>query len=287
MLVRIVAKPRIPPAALLMRFSAMIDSPIVFLDSGIGGLPYLQWLKQRYSGPLIYVADTAFFPYGELSEPRIKEVVTDTSKRIFSSLSPKLLVIACNTASVSALEEVRSIAPCPVVGTVPAVKPAAASAGSAPIGVLATDGTVNSPYLDNLVESFASDRSVVRQAAGDIVRYVEDEWLDSGEKGAIDVMRPALENLKLAGVGSIVLGCTHFLHVTAVISAAMSPDVKLIDSRDGVGRRILHLLESSDKPTSIPTSEQGLFYVTVSGLRDDRYRQFAGNYGLSWGGTLK
>lgn len=276
----------------------MTESPVVFLDSGIGGLPYLEQVsRQNIRHPLIYVADTQHFPYGELSDRELKSAVVETSAKIFDVFKPALMIIACNTASVSALAEVRAIASCPVVGTVPAVKPAAASGNGSAIGVLATEATVNSPYLDNLVEAFASDRKIYRQAAGDIVRFVEQRWLEEGEEGAAPVVGPALEQLKSAGVESLVLGCTHFLHVLPVISRIMGRDVKMIDSRDGVGRRILYLLdegrsglgdssEDAEAPKPDGSTVRGRFYVTQPGESDSRYHRFAEAYGLDWGGKL-
>ena len=264
----------------------MTEKPVVFLDSGIGGLPYLSWISERSDiGPLIYVADTENFPYGELPEERVRRAVVGAAERIIRALDPSMLVIACNTASVAALEDVRAVTDCPVVGTVPAVKPAAEEEGGI-IGVLATERTVRSPYLDNLVDAFASHRDVRRQPAGDIVRYVEERWLEEGEDGAVPVIRPALEKLREADISSLVIGCTHFLHVLPAISRTMGGDVKMIDSRDGVGRRILHLLgRSTDRKAAGRTD--GRFYVTRSGESDSRYRRFARQYGLNWSGELQ
>ena len=272
--------------------SAMTDRPIVFLDSGIGGLPYLDWIAHRRPElPVSYVADTRYFPYGELESREVEAAVLETADRIFTELNPEMLVLACNTASVAALDGLRRVAPCPVVGTVPAVKPAARICGDSPIGVLATSGTVNSVYLDNLVNSFAPDREVIRQAAGNIVRYVEEFWLDDGDAGALPVVEPALSRLRAMGVRSLVIGCTHFLHVLKPIGDFMGEDVNLVDSRDGVGRRILHLYEEGrqQRPRSISEDTQpgeNSFYVSLAGKSDQRYKRFADLYKLRWRGEL-
>ena len=263
----------------------MIESSIVFLDSGIGGLPYLEWVRSHRPGlSLSYVADTANFPYGESAEAKTRKAVAATAERIFSAGTPGMLVIACNTASVTALEEVRKFAPCPVVGTVPAVKSAAGLPGPGPMGVLATQGTVNSPYLERLIASFAPDRDVVRVAAGDIVRYVEERWLEKGEDGAMPVMERALRELKSKGVGSVVLGCTHYLHVMDPIANFLGGGVVLVDSRDGVGRRILSLLDRGE--AVVGTGGGGSFHVTALLPNSGRYREFAVRFGLEWAGEL-
>jgi glutamate racemase len=275
-------------ARLFQICSAMIDGTIAFLDSGIGGLPYLEWVRTRRPDlDVSYIADSEHFPYGELPAEQLRFTVVETVKKIFSRGTPRLLVIACNTASVTALDAVREFSPCPVVGTVPAVKPAAVLTGDKPIGVLATKGTINSPYLDRLISAFAPAKSVVRVAAAGIVRFVEEEWMDQGDEAAGRVMEPALSELRSAGVGSVVLGCTHFLHLLKPIRAFLGPDVILVDSRDGVGRRILSLLgEEELTPAQASIAGAGTFYVTSRKKGHAGYPRFSSLYGLEWAGVL-
>ena len=264
----------------------MINSSLVFLDSGIGGLPYLEWIqKHRSSLALSYVADNANFPYGESSDEKIRNAVAATAKKIFSAGTPLILIIACNTASVAALDEVRKFAPCPVVGTVPAVKSAGQLPGKGPMGVLATQGTIQSAYLENLIHSFAAGKPVVKVAAGDIVRYVEERWLEEGDEGALPIMERALLKLKSSHVDSVVIGCTHFLHVMNPIAAYLGNAVRLVDSRDGVGRRILSLIEGKVE-TDGTDQGRGGFYVTKSSDKNSRYKEFAERFGLDWAGVL-
>lgn len=266
----------------------MIDSSIAFLDSGIGGLPYLDWIRNRRPDiPVSYLADTDNFPYGDLEPEEVRTAVLQSVDRLLQSGTPRLLVIACNTASVTALEEIRAITPCPVVGTVPAVKPAASLPSRRPIGVLATSGTVDSPYLSQLIKAFSNGLEVIRVAAGDIVRFVEERWLEEGDSGALPIVENALETLQAADVGSVVIGCTHFLHVIEPIAEIMGPGVELVDSRDGVGRRILSLLkEDLESPEDYGGSAEGDFLVTNSDISETRYRMFANLHGLEWVGEL-
>ncbi len=277
---------RAMPVRLLPTSSAMIEASIAFIDSGIGGLPYLDWVKSRRPDlHFSYIADSANFPYGDLSPGEVTAAVVGAVEKILERGAPRLLIVACNTASVTALDEIRAISPCPVVGTVPAVKPAAGLKVDGPIGILATAGTVDSAYLDRLVSSFASDREVIRVAAGDIVRYVEERWLDEGDDGAIPVMERAVNALKDSGVGSVVLGCTHFLHLIEPITKMIGSNIPLVDSRDGVGRRILTLLDNGSA-MSQKNINAGAFYVTERGLSNDRYRRFAALHSLSWAGEI-
>jgi len=286
----------------------MIESSVVFIDSGIGGLPYLDWLrKRRPELPLYYFADTAHFPYGDLGVRVIRDSVVEAVRFLQGLGTPRLIVIACNTASVLALDDIRKVAICPVVGTVPALKPALGWQG--PIGVLATAGTVQSPYLDNLVSTFASGREIVKVAAGDIVNYVEENWFSEEQDGALTVIEPAIEKLKESRVGSVVIGCTHFFYVIQSIRMLMGEGVPIVDSLDGVGRRILSLLDLEDSrsrvgkkgsnggsrkgganardnsnSTALPGS--GGFMVSRGGIRDNRYQSFAQVRGLTWIGEI-
>ncbi|MBN2625604.1 MAG: aspartate/glutamate racemase family protein, partial [Spirochaetales bacterium] len=139
------------------------EQPVGFLDSGIGGIPYLVKLREKLPREnYIYLADHANFPYGEKSVEQIRASVLQATDRLLTISRPKLIVLACNTASVSALQVLREYVDIPVVGVVPAVKPAASLSGRRTIGVLATESTVNAPYLDGLIEQFARDFRVVR-----------------------------------------------------------------------------------------------------------------------------
>ena len=262
-----------------------VHSSIAFLDSGLGGLPYLQWVRRRCPDLRFnYFADTANFPYGERREHEVRDAAAGAARRIFARGTPKLLALACNTASLAALEEIRSFAPCPVVGTVPAVKPAAERPDGRPIGVLATRSTIDSPCLDALIASFAPDRRVIRSAAGDIVRYVEESLLGEADPGPGAIMLRALESLREAKVGSVVIGCTHFLHILDFIADHMGAGVQLVDSREGVGRRILELIREDRAPEN---SKRGTdaFFVTRGGKNTERCRMFARLFGLEWAGA--
>lgn len=260
----------------------MIKTSIAFLDSGIGGLPYLAWIdKRRPELSLSYIADTANFPYGELSKNHLIYAVVQIAEKIFTQLAPELLAIVCNTASVSALREVRRIAPCPVVGTVPAVKSAVRGKSRRSIVLLATQNTVNSPYVDRLIKAFASDRNVIRVAAGDIVRFVEEDWLSQGVEGAERIIQQELGYVKVEDPESLIIGCTHFLHIAEPIKSFFG-NVDIIDSREGVGKRILSL--HAKPPSANPRNR---FFVSESGDMDESYCSFAKRFGLEWGGLIR
>ncbi|MDR3200332.1 MAG: aspartate/glutamate racemase family protein, partial [Spirochaetales bacterium] len=139
------------PEAISTNSSA--DAPVAFLDSGVGGLPYLQWVRKHLPGEnYIYLADRKYFPYGPKTPDRVFSAVAEGVEKFIKTFDPKLFVLACNTASVSALERLRQAFPAKTfVGTVPAVKPAAEYSKNKRIGVLATNATVHAHYLDSLI----------------------------------------------------------------------------------------------------------------------------------------
>lgn len=247
------------------------------------------WLRERRPHiPVVYVADNRGFPYGERDIPVLREAVLRASTALFGLGTPRLLVLACNTASVAVLEDLRKAAPCPVVGTVPAVKPAAALPAGGTIGLLATEGTVRSSYLDDLARRFAPGRRIEKVAADAVVRYVEERWLDDDGRSFGPIIDHAARRIQRSGATAAVLGCTHFLHVADRIAEALGPDIALVDSREGVGRRILDLLGSFAEPEKGSSNRKaaGSFLVTDPQRRIDLYRRFAERYDLSWGGGL-
>src|SRR5437868_13708550 len=138
------------------------NAPILFFDSGVGGLSVLEpTLKLLPNAPIVYAADSAGFPYGKRSEAEIASRVPALLGRLVERFRPRLAVIACNTASTIALDHVRAALDLPVVGTVPAIKPAAEISRSRVIGVLGTEATVRQPYVHDLAARYAADCPII------------------------------------------------------------------------------------------------------------------------------
>src|SRR5436190_19763576 len=139
------------------------NAPIIVIDSGVDWLSVLAPTRVLLpKAPIVYAADSAGFPSGRRSETEIASRVPALLGRLVERFHPRLAVIACNTASTIALEHVRSALDLPVVGTVPAIKPAAELSRSRVIGVLGTEATVRQPYLDDLAARFAADCTIIR-----------------------------------------------------------------------------------------------------------------------------
>src|SRR3546814_1785582 len=150
-------------------------APLLFFDSGVGGRSSLAPTRKILpQAPIVYAADSAFYPYGTKSEAEISARVPALLGRLVERYRPRLAVIACNTASTIALPVVRAALDIPVVGTVPAVKPAALASKSRVIGVLGTPATVRQPYVDRLANEFGADCIVLRHGSSDLVDRSEE-----------------------------------------------------------------------------------------------------------------
>jgi glutamate racemase len=214
--------------------------PLLIFDSGIGGLSVLKPIaKLLPNAPIVYVADSAFYPYGTKSEAEIAERLPAVLGQLAGRYEPELIVIACNTASTIALDAVRAKLKLPVVGTVPAIKPAAALSINRVIGVLGTEATVRQPYVDRLAAEFASDCAILRHGSARLVDLAEAKL--RGETADLDEYRQILDGLlDQPGGGQmdvIVLACTHFPLVEEELSAAAPRPILFVDGKEGIARR--------------------------------------------------
>jgi len=225
----------------------MKDRPICFLDSGIGGLPYLEQARRVLPDcRFAYFADTAHFPYGEQSVEELQQIAVAAVRSIISAWNPCMVVVACNTASVVALDLLRSEFDLPFVGVVPALKPAALMSSNGTIGLLATERTVSDPYVSQLIRDYAPRHSVHMIAASGLVEAIEAGEFIADARVEEHYLRQPIEQLISHGVDSVVLGCTHFVHVRQQIERMLGPEIAVVDSVEGVARQVLRLAETGD-----------------------------------------
>lgn len=229
--------------------------PLLFFDSGVGGLSVLAPARALLPhAPLVYAADSAGFPYGTKGEEEIAARVPALLGRLAERYRPRLIVIACNTASTIALAHVRAALDIPIVGTVPAIKPAAAISKTRVIGVLGTEATVRQPYVDHLAAQFAADCMVIRHGSAELVQLAEAK-LHGGAPGPAR-FRAVLDGLFGQPGGEridvIVNACTHFPLVETELAAAAPHAVSFVDGGPGIARRIAHLTRDQDWPEMVP-----------------------------------
>ena len=226
-------------------------SPLLFFDSGVGGLSVLGPTRKLLPhAPIVYAGDSAGFPYGKRSEAELATRVPALLGRLVERFRPRLAVIACNTASTIALDHARAALDIPVVGTVPAIKPAAEMSSSRVIGVLGTEATVRQPYVDDLAARFAADCTVIRHGSPDLVELAEAKL--AGEEVSVEAVRaaiaPMVEQPRGDKIDVMVLACTHFPLLAEEIAAAF-PNIAQVDGGPGIARRIAYLTDGQPWPS--------------------------------------
>ena len=231
------------------------EAPILLFDSGVGGLTVLAALRALLpQAPVIYAADNAGLPYGNKTEAEIAARVSGLLGRMAERLKPRLVCIACNTASTIALSSVREVLEVPIVGTVPAIKPAAALTRSGTIGLLGTQATIRQAYVDRLEQEYAGGQRLLRHAAPELVEAAEAKL----RGGTVDpaVIARAVDGLRAQPGGeeidTVVLACTHFPLLQAELAAGFGPSETFVDGAHGIARRIVDLTRGQDFARAAP-----------------------------------
>jgi glutamate racemase len=217
--------------------------PVGVFDSGVGGLSVAREIRSHLPAEhLLYVADTAWCPYGDRSLEEVRARTLAIGQWI-QDAGAKVLVVACNTASGAALEQLREVLTIPVIGLEPAVKPAVAQTRNGRVGVMATAGTLRSDRFARLLANHAAGVEVVAQACPGLVDMVEDGLLEGDALGA--TLAALTRPLRDADVDTVVLGCTHYPFVREAIAASLGPQVTLLDSGPAIARRTERVLDEA------------------------------------------
>jgi glutamate racemase len=218
--------------------------PLLVLDTGVGGLSVLAEIRKLLpNAPIVYVADSAGFPYGTKSPAEVAARLPPLLVRLAERYAPELIVIACNTASTIALDAARAVLDVPIVGTVPAIKPAAALSRTRAIGVLGTAATIVQPYVDRLAEQFAADCLVLRHGSHELVELAEAKLRGEATEAAAyaRILDGLLGQPDGERIDTIVLACTHFPLVEAELAAAAPRPLDFVHGGAGIARRVRHL----------------------------------------------
>lgn len=257
--------------------SRNVGAPILVFDSGVGGLTILDAIAQRLPGEsLVFASDSAAFPYGPKPEDALVDRVHAVLDALVARYAPKLVVVACNTASTVALPRLRSHYTLPIVGVVPAIKPAAQRSQNRRIGLLATPGTVQRPYTDQLIAEFASDCTVVRVGSSELVREAEAKL--RGQAPDMALLRALLGPIVAAGADTVVLGCTHFPLLAEELAQAAGTPLMWVDSGEAIARRVSALLTPDGLSQAAAPSRRAAF--TRQDTELDALRPALSRYGL-------
>lgn len=221
----------------------MVEQNLIgVFDSGLGGLSVLRAIRELMpSQPVIYFGDQGHVPYGQRSLEEVRAFSTEAVKFLLDK-GAKLIVVACNTASVAALVSLRQDFPqVPFVGMEPAVKPAAEQTHTGSVGVLATYATFQGALYASVVERFAHGVNLLQNPCIGLVPQIEKGNLDGAETRQIleDALRPMLAQ----NIDTVVLGCTHYPFVIPLIQEIVGPSVRVIDPAPAVARQTKRLLQ--------------------------------------------
>jgi glutamate racemase len=256
---------------------------VVFLDSGIGGLPYCAYFVERNPHTrVLYIADREHFPYGAKSKEELVALLSALIARTIERLKPAIIVLACNTASVSALPELRKrFNHTLFVGTVPAVKPAVLESKAAHIGVLGTARTIEDSYIGGLAASTGKACEITRIAAPELVEFVENSFLQANDEQKVAITKKYIDQFRAAGADAVVLGCKHFLFLLDEFKEAAACDIAVYDSLQGVCGRIESLLEKLKmKNEKLEMRKDNILLVTGEKEIEDKWREVAALYNM-------
>ncbi len=228
------------------RYPEPVDSrPIGMFDSGVGGLTI--WRATRRLLPqesLIFLADSGHVPYGEKSTAELHDL-TSRITRFLIAHDAKLVVVACNTATVHAIAHLRETFPdLPFVGVVPVVKTLAKRTRTGTIAVLSTPATSGSPYLAGLIEEFAAGKRVINVGCDGLEDLVEAG--DVRTSRATALLERHLAPLRGSGADAVGLGCTHYPFLRRRIKRILGPSVRVYDPSRPVARRVRQILAERD-----------------------------------------
>lgn len=229
----------------MKKFPVQSDTrPIGVFDSGVGGLSILIELQKLLPHEnFVFLADQKNVPYGEKTKPELVKLVFKIADYFIKNHDIKMLVVACNTATCNTNTELRKKYKLPIVGTVPAVKPAARDTQSKVIGVISTPSTSKSKVLKDIIKNYCGGIEVINVGCKNLENTVERG--DIYGKRTIELLQKYLSKVKNSTADRLVLGCTHYPFLRDPIQKIVGPKVKLIDSGKAIAKHAKELLKEN------------------------------------------
>lgn len=236
------------------------NNPIGIFDSGIGGTSI--WTAIHHLLPnekTIYLADSKNAPYGQKSKEEIIALCFKNTELLLA-MDCKLIVVACNTATTNAIQELRSKYTIPFIGIEPAIKPAATHSKTQTIGILATQGTLNSELFNKTAEKF-QETKIIEQVGHGLVELIENGEINSPKMTAL--LRSYLQPMIDANIDYLVLGCSHYPYLIPQIKKILPNNIQIIDSGEAVARQTQNILREK-VGFSIGIESKPVFYTNTN-----------------------
>ena len=248
------------------------NQPIGIFDSGIGGTSI--WAAIHHLLPnekTIYLADSKNAPYGQKSKAEIIALSIKNTELLLS-MGCKLIVVACNTATTNAIQELRAKYSIPFIGIEPAIKPAATHSQTQTIGILATQGTLNSELFNKTAERFQNTK-IIEQVGHGIVQLIESGKIDSSEM--TQLLQSYLSPMVEANIDYLVLGCSHYPYLIPQIKKIIPETIQIIDSGEAVAKQTENILREK-VGFSLAKKNDPIFYTNTNGkvlndILEDKY----------------
>ncbi len=239
----------------------MDPRPIGVFDSGVGGLTVFKALEAAVPGEaLVYLGDTARVPYGTRSRETVVRYALE-AERFLAGHEVKMLVVACNTASSVAMNELRAGAGVPVHGVIgPGARRAVRETRNGRVGVIGTRATIASEAYPRALRGLRPETEVISLACPMFVPLAEEGWVDNDV--ALRAAETYLAPMRDAGVDTLVLGCTHYPLLRSTISRVMGEGVAIVDSAESVAVEIREHLEQGEVEGSGASRDAHRFFVT-------------------------
>ncbi len=224
------------------------QAPIGIFDSGVGGLSIAKCISQYLPNEqLIYIADTKFAPYGDKSTALIQQRVNYIADRLIN-LKCKVLIIACNTATLAAIDQLRKQVSIPIIGVEPAIKPAAQLSKTKKVAILTTESTARNSRFLSLIKQHKQDAQILIQPCPGLVELIEQGRMFSEE--CRNLLTKYLTPLLLENIDSLVLGCTHYPFLIAQIKKIVGEQVHVMETALPVTHQLKRQIRKYDIATT-------------------------------------
>ncbi len=241
----------------------MDNSPIGIMDSGVGGLSILVEVKKILPREtFIFLADQANIPYGGKTQQELEQLLIRIMD-FFMKKKVKMVVLACNTATVYTIDYLRESYKIPIIGTVPVVKTLAEITKTKKVAVFSTPATAKSKYLQNLIKKFAKDIKVYTIGGSNLEKLIEKGNVRNEKIET--VLKKVLPSLIANGVDAIALGCTHYPFIKEQIEEIVGKNVVVLDSGGAVARHVKQVLKSNNQEAY--EKRKDLYYTTGNAAR--------------------